>query len=89
MIDGVFRRIGGNGVVIALKVAYALISLALVAIVLIQQGRASGLSGAISGAGDSYWGKNKARSMEGGLHKVTVVLAVLFVILSLVINILQ
>jgi preprotein translocase subunit SecG len=71
-----------------LKVAYLVVALALISIVLIQQGRAAGLSGAIGGAGESYWGKNKARSMEGGLHKATVVLAVLFIGLALVISIL-
>lgn len=71
-----------------LKVIYFVITIALIGIVLIQQGRAAGLSGAIGGAGETYWGKNKARSMEGGLHKATVVLATLFIILALVIGIL-
>lgn len=71
-----------------LKVIYMVITVSLVGVVLIQQGRAAGLSGAIGGAGETYWGKNKARSMEGGLHKVTVVLATLFIVLALAINIL-
>ena len=75
--------------VIALKIAYAVICVALIALILLQQSKVSGLSGTISGAGESYWGKNKARSMEGGLHKGTVVLAALFVVLSLVINFMQ
>ena len=70
------------------KIAYLVISVSLIIIVLIQQGRASGLSGAIGGAGESYWGKNKARSMEGGLNKATIVIASLFIILALLINIL-
>lgn len=75
-------------VIIILKVVYVLICLGLIAVVLIQQGRAAGLSGAIAGAGESYWGKNKARSMEGGLHKLTVWLAVAFLVLTMVINVL-
>ena len=71
-----------------IKVVYVIVCLVLVGIVLLQQGKAAGLSGAISGAGESYWGKNKARSMEGGLHKLTVVLATLFILITMLINIL-
>ncbi len=78
-----------GAVVVILKVLYLLICIALIGIVLLQQGKAAGLSGAISGAGESYWGKNKARSMEGGLHKATVGLAVAFIVMSLVLNILS
>lgn len=76
-------------VIIILKVLYVIICISLIAVVLTQQGKASGLSGAIGGAGESYWGKNKARSMEGGLHKLTVGLAVAFIVFSMVLNILN
>ena len=39
-------------------------------IVLMQEGKSAGL-GAISGAAETYWGKNKGRSMEGKLEKFT------------------
>ena len=45
------------------------------------------LSGAISGAADTYWGKNKGRSMEGKLVTITKVLAVLFVVIAIILNI--
>ena len=51
-----------------------------------SSGRQAGLTGAISGAAESYWGKNKGRSMEGGLVVATRVLAVLFVLISLLLN---
>lgn len=76
-------------VIVILKVLYVLVCIALIGIVLLQQGKAAGLSGAISGAGESYWGKNKARSMEGGLHKITVGLAVGFILLSMVLNVMN
>lgn len=72
--------------ILILKVLYILVCIALIGIVLLQQGKTAGLAGAISGAGESYWGKNKARSMEGGLHKATVALAVIFIVLSLAVN---
>ena len=51
-----------------------------------QEGKQAGLTGAISGAAETYWGKNKGRSMEGGLVLATRILAVLFILLSLVLN---
>ncbi|HBZ53334.1 MAG TPA: preprotein translocase subunit SecG, partial [Eubacterium sp.] len=45
-----------------------------------------GLSGAINGMADTYWGKNKGRSLEGRLEKATAVLVVLFIILAVVLN---
>lgn len=59
---------------------------ALTVIILLQEGKSAGL-GAISGAADTYWGKNKGRSMEGMLVKVTRVLVILFLLISIVLNI--
>ena len=50
------------------------------------EGKQAGLTGAISGAAETYWGKNKGRSMEGGLELATRILAVVFVVLSLILN---
>jgi preprotein translocase subunit SecG len=63
-----------------------LISIVLTVIVLLQEGKSAGLSGSISGAADSYWGKNKGRSMEGKLERFTTVLAILFFIIAIVLN---
>ncbi len=68
-----------------LTVVYILICVILVIVILLQEGKSAGL-GAISGAAETYWGKNKGRSMEGGLLRGTQVLAVLFFVLSLVLN---
>jgi len=75
--------------IMILKIVYLLDCILLSGIVLLQQGKAMGISGAIGGAGETYWGKNKARSMEGGLHKATVVIAVAFVVLSVALNIIK
>ncbi len=64
-------------------IAYIIICIALVIVVLMQEGKTSGL-GAVSGAADTYWTKNKGRSSEGVLIKITRVLAALFVVLSVV-----
>ncbi len=70
---------------IILLVVFIIVSLALAALILMQEGKSAGL-GAISGAAESYWGKNKGRSMEGTLVKVTKILAVLFFVLAAVLN---
>ncbi len=63
-----------------------ILSIALSAIILMQEGKSAGL-GSIAGAADNYWGKIKGRSMEGRLVKATRIMVVLFFILSLVLNI--
>ena len=64
-------------------IIYIIVCIAIVIVVLMQEGKTSGL-GALSGAADTYWIKNKGRSAEGVLVKITRVLAVLFVALSVV-----
>ena len=54
-------------------------------IILMQEGKSAGL-GAIAGAADTYWGKNKGRSMEGMLVKITRILVVAFIVLAAVLN---
>ena len=60
--------------------------IALVVVVLMQEGKSAGLSGAINGVADTYWGKNKGRSMEGTLEKITKILAAVFIVFSVVLN---
>ena len=68
-----------------LTVIFVIICIALTVLVLMQEGKSQGL-GTIAGMADTYWGKNKGRSMEGTLVKVTKVMAVLFFVLALVLN---
>ena len=69
-----------------LTVIFIIDCIALVALVLMQEGKSAGL-GAISGAAESYWGKNKGRSMEATLVKLTKILAVVFIVLAAILNI--
>lgn len=70
---------------IVLTVFFILVCVALVVLVLMQEGKSAGL-GAIGGSTETYWGKNKGRSMEGRLVKFTTVLAVLFMLLAVILN---
>jgi preprotein translocase subunit SecG len=68
-----------------LTVLYVIDCIALLVVVLMQEGKQQGL-GAIAGVADTYWGKNKGRSAEGTLIKLTKLMAVLFIVLSVVLN---
>ncbi len=68
-----------------LMIIFVIDCIVLAAIILLQEGKSAGL-GTISGAADTYWGHNKGRSMEGTLVKVTRIVAALFMILAVVLN---
>lgn len=68
-----------------LLILLILVSLALIAVVLLQSSKSAGLSGAISGGAEQLFGKTKARGIDLVLHRTTIVLAVLFFILTLLI----
>lgn len=70
---------------IILTILFILVCIALTVLVLMQEGKSAGL-GAISGAAETYWGKNKGRSMEGLLVKLTKILAVSFIVLAAILN---
>lgn len=70
---------------IVLTILFIIICIAFVVLVLMQEGKSAGL-GAISGAAETYWGKNKGRSMEGQLVKITRILAVSFLLLAVILN---
>ncbi len=69
---------------IVLGIVLIITSLALIAIVLFQEGRSAGLSGAIAGGAETFLGKNKSRTVEQKLVRITKILATVFFILSLV-----
>jgi preprotein translocase subunit SecG len=69
-----------------LSVIFVILCVALTAIVLLQEGKSAGL-GSIGGMAESYWGKNKGRSMEGNLEKFTKFAAIAFMVLAIVLNI--
>ena len=68
-----------------LTILFVIDCIALTVVVLMQEGKSAGL-GFISGAAETYWGRNKGRSMEGGLVKATTVMGVLFFVLAVVLN---
>ena len=70
---------------VVINIIFILVCVALTVLVLMQEGKSAGL-GSISGAAETYWGRNKGRSMEGMLVKITKILAVFFMLLAVVLN---
>ncbi|EIJ80610.1 preprotein translocase subunit SecG [Bacillus methanolicus PB1] len=66
-----------------------IVSIALIIVVLLQSGKSAGLSGAISGGAEHLFGKQKARGIDLVLHRITIVLAVLFFVLSIAVTYFQ
>jgi preprotein translocase subunit SecG len=63
-----------------------IVSIGLIVVVLLQSGKSAGLSGAISGGAEQLFGKQKARGLDLVLHRITIVLSVLFFILTLAVT---
>ena len=70
---------------VVINIIFILVCVALTVLVLMQEGKSAGL-GSISGAAETYWGRNKGRYMEGMLVKITKILAVFFMLLAVVLN---
>lgn len=66
------------------RIIHLILSLILVAVVLLQSGKAQGLSGAIAGGSETFFGKNKGRTIDAILEKWTSVVAISFLVTSIV-----
>lgn len=73
----------------AVTVIQVLCGLFLIAVVLLQSGKSAGLSGAIAGGADTFLSKNKAKTMDAKLAKATKWVAILWVILTLALCVIQ
>ncbi|NCC67263.1 MAG: preprotein translocase subunit SecG [Clostridia bacterium] len=71
---------------LVLTIVQLLTCLFLIAVVLLQSGKSSGLSGAISGGADTFMSKQKATTWDGKLAKMTKWVGIAFVVLTLVLN---
>ncbi|HCY7864201.1 TPA: preprotein translocase subunit SecG [Staphylococcus aureus] len=57
--------------------------IALITVVLLQEGKSSGLSGAISGGAEQLFGKQKQRGVDLFLNRLTIILSILFFVLMI------
>lgn len=70
--------------ILALKILLLIASVILIAFVLLQQGNSAGLSGSIGGGAEQLFGKKKSRGWERYFTRITIVGAVIFIAVSLV-----
>lgn len=66
------------------RIIHLILSLILIAVVLLQSGKAQGLSGAIAGGSETFFGKNKSKTIDAILEKWTSVVAIAFLVTSIV-----
>ncbi len=72
---------------IILGIAVIIVSLVIIAVIILQQGHRAGINGAISGGADTFLSKNKARTFDATLARLTKYIAILFFVLAIVANI--
>ncbi|MGN0435991.1 MAG: preprotein translocase subunit SecG [Wujia sp.] len=70
----------------ALIIILLVVSVLLSIIVMMQEGKGGGLTSSLSGGSETYWSKNKGKSKEARLRKVTVVLGVLYMFIALALS---
>ncbi|MBR3538761.1 MAG: preprotein translocase subunit SecG [Eubacterium sp.] len=70
----------------ALTIALIVDCVLLMIVILMQEGKENGLTGTLTGSADTYWSKNKGRSKDAMIKKLTVVLAVIFFGLSIALS---
>ncbi|MEE0840810.1 MAG: preprotein translocase subunit SecG [Acutalibacteraceae bacterium] len=68
---------------IIIGILLGLLSLVLIALILFQQGHRAGISGAISGAAETFLSKNKARTADAALKRYTMIGAIVFFVLAI------
>jgi preprotein translocase subunit SecG len=71
---------------IVLTILHIVFCIAIIVIVLLQSGKQAGLSGSIAGGAETFFGKNKGRTIDAMLSKITAVVAIGFLITSIVLQ---
>ncbi|HHX18108.1 MAG TPA: preprotein translocase subunit SecG [Clostridium sp.] len=74
---------------IAVSILHILFSISIIVIVLLQSGKQAGLSGSIAGGAETFFGKNKGRTIDALLSKYTAVAAIGFLITCVVLQLIM
>ena len=72
-----------KGLELALGIILLLVSILIIVLVLLQESKETGLSGAIAGGSDTYFSRNKKRSKDARYAKITKILTVVFFVLAI------
>lgn len=70
-----------------LMVLHVIVCLTLIFVVILQSGRSAGITGEVAGGAETFFGKNKARTLNGMLGRMTTIAAIVFVVTSLALTI--
>jgi len=70
----------------ALIIVFLIVSIILAIMVMMQEGKGGGLTSSISGGAETYWSKNKGKSREAVLRKVTVVFGIAYMVIALLLS---
>lgn len=68
-------------------IVISIASVIMIIVVCMQEGKSAGLSGSIAGGSDTYWSRNKGRSKEGRLEKITIIVTIIFFIAAILLNV--
>lgn len=71
---------------IVLGILHLLSAVFLIAVILLQSGKTPGLSGALAGGTDTFLSKNKGRTLDARLARITKYVAIVFALITLTIN---
>lgn len=74
---------------LALGVVLLISAIFLIVAVLIQNGKSKGLSGAVAGSAETFYGKTKGKTIDKMLSKLTTVVGVIFVLTVLIVYVIQ
>jgi len=69
------------------SIVVAVVSVILCLVISLQEAKQSGLGAGIAGGSDTYWSKNKSRSKEGKLVRITVIASVAFFVICILLNV--
>lgn len=70
-----------------LTIVHVLVCVVMTVLILMQNGKSEGLSSSLSGAAETFFGKNKSRSAEAKMQRITVILAIVFIVLTVILAI--
>ncbi len=72
-----------------LAILMAVLSIAIIVVVMMQEGETGGVSAISGGSSDTFYGKNKGRSKEQILKRVTLILGAVMLVISVVFFVLK
>ena len=59
----------------------------MIIVICLQEGKSAGLSSSISGQSETYWSRNKGRSKEGRLERITIIMGIVFFVAAILLNV--